>query len=210
MENDIDNGLAQYNIKTEEIGLATAAASRLLARLLDFNQFYQIIDSRHFTVLLRDLLRSSIPLHTKDWIAACLVKLDSKVSNTPELGFPIEKEVVLYETIPRLVNEMSSSFSHQDQETAVKELNKIISQGVIDYTKAVATAGGIFPLVKLIEEVSGDALEASLSLLYNLSMDIENHSAIVAAGAVPVLKRIILSEGPQWTRALRILRTLPT
>ncbi|XP_074563924.1 uncharacterized protein LOC141820503 isoform X2 [Curcuma longa] len=210
MENDIDNGFVQYNIETEEIGLATAAASRLLARLLDFNQFYQIIDSRHFTVLLRDILRSSIPLHTKDWIAACLVKLDSKVSNTSELGYPIEKEVVLYETIPRLINEMSSSFSLQDQETAVKELNKIISQGVIDYTKAVATAGGIFPLVKLIEEVSGDALEASLSLLYNLSMDIENHSAIVAAGAVPVLKRIVLSEGPQWTRALRILRTLPT
>ncbi|KAG6505238.1 uncharacterized protein LOC121985933 isoform X1 [Zingiber officinale] len=210
MENDIDNGLAQYYIETEEIGLATAAASRLLARLLDFNQCYQIIDSGHFTVLLRDILKSSIPLHTKDWIAACLVKLDSKVSNTSELGYPIEKEVVLYETIPRLVNEMSSSFSHQDQETAVKELNKIISQGVIDYTKAVATAGGIFPLVKLIEEVSGDALEASLSLLYNLSMDIENHSAIVAAGAVPVLKRIVLSEGPQWTHALRILRTLPT
>lgn len=206
----MDNQPEQYSIEVEETGLATAAASRLLAKLLDFDQFYHMIDTSHFTILLRNILKSSIPLHAKDWAAACLVKLESKVSKTSELGYPIEMEVLLYETIPRLVEDISSSFSYQTREAAVKELNKIISRGILECSKRVAAVGGIFPLVKLIEEASGDALEASLAILYNLSMDIENHSAIIAAGAVPVLKRIVISEGPQWTRALHILRALPT
>ncbi|RZS28444.1 hypothetical protein BHM03_00062037 [Ensete ventricosum] len=182
----------------------------LLAKLLDFDQFYGIIDTRRITFLLRNILKSSVPLHTKDWVAACLVKLESRVDKTSELEYPIEMEVALHETIPRLVEEMSSSFSYQAREAAVKELNKIISRGVMECSKAVAAAGGIFPLVNLIEEARGEALEASLAILYNLSMDVENHSAIVAAGAVPALKRIVLLKGPQWTHALHILRTLPT
>ncbi|XP_064998491.1 uncharacterized protein LOC135633210 isoform X2 [Musa acuminata AAA Group] len=208
--NDTDYQLEQNTVETEEKGLAAAAASRLLAKLLDFDQFYEIIDTRHFTFLLRNILKSSVPLHTKDWVAACLVKLESKADKTSELEYPIEMEVTLHETIPRLVEEMSSSFSYQAREAAVKELNKIISRGVMECSKAVAAAGGIFPLVNLIEEARGEALEASLAILYNLSMDVENHSAIVAAGAVRALKRIVLIKGPQWTQALNILRTLPT
>jgi hypothetical protein len=79
----------------------------------------------------------------------------------------------------------------------------------MEYTRAVATAGGIFPLVKMIEESEGDVLEASLAVLYNLSMDPENHPAIIAAGAVPILKRIVNVESPHWNRALQLLRTLP-
>lgn len=63
--------------------------------------------------------------------------------------------------------------------------------------------------MKLLEESNGDALEATLAILYNLSMDAENHPAIIAAGAVPLLKRIVLAEGPHWTSALQLLRTLP-
>lgn len=76
-------------------------------------------------------------------------------------------------------------------------------------TRAVAAAGGIFPLVKMIEERDGDALEASLAVLCTLSMDPENHPAIIAAGAVPLLKRIVLAESPHWNLALQLLRALP-
>ena len=65
-------------------------------------------------------------------------------------------------------------------------------------------------LVKVIEEGSERAVEAALAILYNISIDSENHSAIIAAGAIPTLRRIVLSQGPQWTRALHLLRTLPT
>ncbi|KAA8532550.1 hypothetical protein F0562_032634 [Nyssa sinensis] len=130
---------------------------------------------------------SSIPLHNKDWVAACLVKLSSL--SGPNLNFenPINMEVTLYETIPRLIEQIKTSFSPEMQEAAVVELNRIISEGVVDSTRAVAAEGGIFPSVKLIEEGSGRAVEAGLAILYNLSMDSENHSAIVAAGAVPII-----------------------
>lgn len=119
-------------------------------------------------------------------------------------------EVTLYETIPRLVEQMKTSFSPEVQEAAVVELNRIISEGVVDSTRAVSAEGGIFPLVKLIENGTERAVDAGLAILYNLSMDSENHAAIIAAGAVPVLRRIVLSQRSHWTRALRLLRNLPT
>lgn len=118
-------------------------------------------------------------------------------------------EVTLYETIPRLIQQMKSSLSPDVQEAAVVELNRIIYEGVVDSTRAIASEGGIFPLVKLIEGGSDRAVEAGIAILYNLGMHSENHSAIIAAGAVPVLRRIVLSQRPQWTRALRLLRNLP-
>jgi len=143
-------------------------------------------------------------------VAACLVKLESLVSSDMEQGKPIDMEVTIYETIPRLVEQMTTAFSLDLQEAAALELNHVIARGGVACTRAVAAAGGIFPLVKLLEEGTGEALEAILAILYNLSMDSENHPAILAAGAVPILKRIVLSEGPQWTRALNLLRNLPT
>lgn len=119
-------------------------------------------------------------------------------------------EVTLYETIPRLIEQIKSSFSLEVQESAVVELNRIVSEGVVDATRAVALKGGIFPLVKLIDEGSERAIEAALAILYNLSMDSENHPAIIAAGAVPALRRIVLSQRVQWRQALYLLRTLPT
>nr|GLL32896.1 uncharacterized protein LOC109156869 isoform X1 [Ipomoea trifida] len=199
-----------HALEIEEAGYAISAASRLLTKLLDFEHFRRTIDAYHFTKLLRGVLKSDIPLYHKDWVAACLVKLSSL--SGPYSGFenPINMEVTLYETIPRLVEQMKTSFSPEVQEAAVVELNRIISEGVVDSTRAVSAEGGIFPLVKLVENGTERAVDAGLAILYNLSMDSENHAAIIAAGAVPILRRIVLSQRSHWTRALRLLRNLPT
>jgi hypothetical protein len=200
----------KYVLDLEEAGLAISAASRLLTKLLDSQNFRQNINSTHFTNLLREILKSNIPLHKKDWVAAALVKVSSISGRSLDFENPINMEVTLYETIPRLMEQMKTSVSQEVQEAAVMELNRIISEGVVDSTRTIAAEGGIFPLVKLIEEGSERAVEAGLAILYNLSMNSENHSAIIAAGAVPALRRIVLSQKPQWPRAIHLLRTLPT
>ncbi|XP_022146414.1 uncharacterized protein LOC111015638 [Momordica charantia] len=200
----------RYALEVEEAGLAISAASRLLTKLLDSEKFYNKINSAHFTKLLRQILKSDIPIHHKDWIAACLVKVSSISALNMDSGNPINMEVTLYETIPRLIQQIKGSFSMEDQESSVVELNRILSEGIVDATRAVASKGGIFPLVKLIDEGSERATEAALAILYNLSMDSENHPAILAAGAVPALRRIVLSQRAEWRRALHLLRTLPT
>uniref|UniRef100_A0A3N7H967 Uncharacterized protein n=1 Tax=Populus trichocarpa TaxID=3694 RepID=A0A3N7H967_POPTR len=213
LESDVESQQTEIHaIQVEEVGLAISAASRLLTKLLDLEQFRRAINSAHFTKLLHKILKSNIPLRYKDWVAACLVKIDSLYGPISILEFenPIDMEVTLYEKIPRLIEQIRSAFSLEAQEAAVVELNRIISEGMVDATRTVASEGGIFPLVKLIEGGSEKAVEAALSILYNLSMDSENHAAIIAAGAVPPLRRIILSERSQWKRALRLLRNLPT
>ncbi|XP_010695926.2 uncharacterized protein LOC104908509 isoform X1 [Beta vulgaris subsp. vulgaris] len=193
-------------VYVEEIGRAVSQASRLLTKLLDFQQFRQTIDSNEFTTLLRQILKSDIHLDYKEWVAACLVRLS--FSSSP-FENPITTDVTLHETIPRLVEQIRTTFSADAQEAAVVELNWIVSEGVVGAARAVAAHGAIFPLVKLLEQGSERAVEAGLAVLYTLSMDSENHSAILAAGAVPVLRRIILSHKPQWIRALHLLRNLP-
>lgn len=200
----------RYALEVEEAGLAISAASRLLTKLLDSEKFCNKINSTHFTKLLRRILKSDIPINHKDWIAACLIKVSSISALNTDSGDPINMEVTLYETIPRLIQQIKSSFSLEVQESAVVELNRIVSEGIVDATRAVASKGGIFPLVKLINEGSERATEAALAILYNLSMDTENHPAIIAAGAVPALKKIVLSQRAQWQQALYLLRTLPT
>lgn len=208
-EYDIDDEeqQIQHILELEEVGRTVSAASRLLARLLDYDEFRQTTNLKHFVDLLRDLLVSPIPVQHKDWIAACLVKLSSF---SPEVKNPIKVEVTLHEAIPRLLETLENSFSREVQEGAVLELYGIISEGLVDSTRVVASLGGIFLIVKLMEFCSDQALEASLAILYNLSMDSENHAAILAAGAVPILRKIVQSERPGWMRALRLLRTLPT
>jgi hypothetical protein len=198
-----------YAIKFEEAGLAISAASRLLTRLLDSKQFCDKLNFSRFIDTLREILKSNIPLHSKDWVAACLVKLSS-LSDYDTSSNPINVEVTLYEKIPRLVDQIKTSFSLEAQENAVVELNRIVSEGVVDSTAAIISEGAVYPLVKLIEEGSARGVEASLTILYNLSMDSENHAALVAAGAVPALKRIVLSEKPHWQKALHLLRSLQT
>ncbi|KAB5538067.1 hypothetical protein DKX38_015600 [Salix brachista] len=213
LESDVESQQTEIlAIQVEEVGLAISAASRLLTKLLDLEQFRRTINSAHFTKLLHKILKSNIPLQYKDWVAACLVKIDSLYGPISILEFenPINMEVTLYEKIPRLIEQIRSAFSLEAQEAAVVELNRIISEGMVDATRTVASEGGIFLLVKLIEGGSEKAVEAALSILYNLSMDSENHAAFIAAGAVPALRKIIMSERSQWKRALRLLRNLPT
>ncbi|KAL5721862.1 hypothetical protein ACHQM5_005451 [Ranunculus cassubicifolius] len=197
-------------LEAAETGLAISAAARLLTKLLDFEQFRQSLNSTRLIQALRKILKSDIPLQYKDWIAASLIKLESSLGAQSNPESPINKEVTLYETIPRLIHQIQTSFSVEQQEAAVVELKGVISTGVVDFTRAVADQGGIFPLVKLIEEGSTTVVEAGLVVLFNLSMDSENHSAIIAAGGVNALRKIVLSQGPQWNLALRLLRSLPT
>ncbi|KAK9705289.1 hypothetical protein RND81_07G045500 [Saponaria officinalis] len=189
----------------EETGLAISAASRLLTKLVDNPEFLNSIDLDQFTKLLRQILKSEIPLHYKDWVAACLVRL-SLFSSPFESS--INTEVTLYETIPRLIEQIKTS-SADGQEAAVVQLNRIIAEGVEGASQSIASHGGIFPVVKAIEEGSDTVIEAGMAILYNLSMDSENHSAILAAGAVPLLTRMVRSDTPHSMRALRLLRNLP-
>jgi hypothetical protein len=183
---------------------------RLLTKLLEFDLFVRSINSEKFTLLLRRMLKSSSPLQSKDWLAACLIKLESRSGSSGDHGVTsVDMEITICESIPRLVDQMMTSFSIENKRNAAVELKGIISGGVVEYTRTLAAAGGIFPLVKLLEESNGDALEATLAILYNLSMEPENHPAIIAAGAVPLLKQIVLTGGPHWTSALQLLRTLP-
>ncbi|KAK6931605.1 Armadillo [Dillenia turbinata] len=210
-ESDLDGLQSEMHaVELEEAGLAISAASRLLTKLLEFEQFRISINASHLMKLLRKILMSNMPLENKGWVAASLVRLSSVSAPNIDFENPINLEVTLYETIPRLIEQIEDSFSPEAQEAAVIELNRIVSEGLVDSTRAVAAQGGISPLVKLVEEGSDRAVEASLSILYNLSMDDENHAAILAAGAVPALRRLVLSQRPQWMRALRLLRTLPT
>ncbi|KAL8463661.1 hypothetical protein ACS0TY_034350 [Phlomoides rotata] len=207
---EMEDGREVHLLELEEAGLAVSAASRLLTKLLDYEQFHLNVNSNHFTELLRSILVSSIPLQNKDWVAACLVKLTSLSGHNLDAVDQVNMEVTLYETIPRLIEKIRNSFSPEVQESAVLELNRIISEGVVGSTRAVASGGGIFAVVKVMENGGDRAVEACLAVLYNLSMDEENHAAIIAAGAVPVLRKLVLSQIPQWTTALRLLRTLPT
>ncbi|XP_055802968.1 uncharacterized protein LOC129872116 isoform X1 [Solanum dulcamara] len=199
-----------HALEVEEAGHAISAASRLLTRLLDFEKFCHKVNASHFTKLLRKVLKSDIPLYHKDWVAACLVKLSYLSGPNFDYDNPINLEVTLYETIPRLIEQMKTSYSPEVEEAAVVELNRIISEEVVNSTRAVAAEGGIFPLVKLLENGSERAVEAALAILYNLSMESENHAAIIAAGGVPILRRLVQAQRSHWMRALRLLRTLPT
>ncbi|XP_071686310.1 uncharacterized protein [Rutidosis leptorrhynchoides] len=213
-DTDVENDFQELELQTleaEEVGLAVSAASRLLTRLLDSDLFRKTVNASQLTDALRKILISKIPLQNKNWVAACLVKL-GPLSDPVKLGSenPINTEVILYETIPRLIEQIKDTYPLETRGTAVLELNRIISEGVADSTRVVARDGGIFQLAKLIEEGNDKVVEAGLAILYNLSMDPENHPAMLAAGVVPTLRRIVLSERPQWVRALRLLRTLPT
>ncbi|CAN4123389.1 unnamed protein product [Withania somnifera] len=199
-----------HALEVEEAGHATSAASRLLTGLLDCEQFCHKVNASHFRNLLWKVLKSDIPLYHKDWVAACLVKLSSLSDPNFDYDNPINLEVTLNETIPRMIEQIKTLYSPEVQEASVVQLNRIISEEVVHSTRAVAAEGGIFLLVELLENGSERAVEAALAILYNLSMDSENHAAIIAAGAVPILRRLVLAQKSYWMRALRLLRTLPT
>lgn len=91
-ENEAEE-LEKHLLELEEAGLTISAASRLLTKLLDSKSFRQTNDMSVFTELLRKILRSSLPLHYKDSVANCLVKLASLSSLPQSLNDPINVEV---------------------------------------------------------------------------------------------------------------------
>jgi hypothetical protein len=63
LESDVESQQTEIHaIQVEEVGLAISAASRLLTKLLDLEQFRRAINSAHFTKLLHKILKSNIPL----------------------------------------------------------------------------------------------------------------------------------------------------
>ena len=93
-ENEAEE-LEKHLLELEEAGVTISAASRLLTKLLDSESFRQTVDVTLFTELLRKILRSNLPLHYKDWVASCLVKLTSLSSSSPSLDNPVNVEVCL-------------------------------------------------------------------------------------------------------------------
>lgn len=197
-------------IEKEDTWAAVAAASRLLNKLLMHEQIRAAIDCRGLSLLLAKVLKTDIPLHVKDWVSACLLNLDRLVGVTTIVSIPIELEVIVHDTIPRLVNEIGTSFDPGVQERAAIQLHELVSHGVEEYVAAISNAGGIFPLVELLEKGTPKAREAALSVLYNLGTNEENHPALIRAGVVTSLQRMVRSEFPQWKLALYLLRALPT
>lgn len=197
-------------IEREMTWAAIAAASRLLNKLLVYEKVRASIDCRSLALPLASVLKSDIPLHVKDWVSACLLNLDRLVGITTNVNIPIESEVTIHDKIPRLVDEIGTSLDPDVQERAVIQLHDLVSQGIEGYVAAISNAGGIFPLVELLDKGTPKAREASLSVLYNIGTNEENHPALIRAGAVTYLQRIIRSENPQWMLALYLLRVLPT
>lgn len=110
---------------------------RLLTKLLNFDIFVRSISTEKFIALLRIMLKSSTPLQSKDWLAACLVKLESRAGLSGDHAVSsVDMEIAIYETIPRLVEQMMTSFSFENKRIAVIELKKIISGGVMEYTSS--------------------------------------------------------------------------
>ncbi|KAL3688296.1 hypothetical protein R1sor_014605 [Riccia sorocarpa] len=194
----------------EEGYMLVGAASRLLGKV---GKYQKLKLAPKFASLLTNILRSDVPLRVKDWVSACLLKLE-RMSNgfgdEFQIGVPVDFEVTVHDTIPWLVTEIGNDFSPTVRERAVMHLRQLMSQGSSAYSAAIINAGGVYPLVDLLRKGTAEARAAALAVLYNLSMNEENHSVILAAGATPALVDLIRRGGLGWNLALYLLRALPT
>lgn len=199
----------QSIIQREESWAAVVAVCRLLNKLLTFDRVRNSIDCKSFALSLAKVLKSDMPLHVKDWASACLLKLDRVVGISTNVSIPLELEINLHDRIPRLIEEAGTSSDSVVQEKAVMQLRDLVLQGVEDYVVAISDLGGIFPLVDLLDKGTPMARVAALSVLYSIGMNEENHPALLRAGAVAHLQRIVRTGSPQWMLALDLLRVLP-
>ncbi|KAH6558810.1 hypothetical protein KP509_1Z044100 [Ceratopteris richardii] len=209
-EGNVDTLRLQDVVKWEETWVAVAAGSRLLNKILMHRKVREVADCKGFALLLADVLKSDAPFHVKDWISATLLSLDRLVGITTNANISVEFEVIIHDKIPKLVDEIGSAIDAEIQEAAVIQLRDLVSRGIEGYVAAVSNSGGIFPLVELLKSGTPKAREAALAVLYSLGANEENHLALIRAGVVTPLQRIVQSECPQWTLALYLLRTLPT
>jgi hypothetical protein len=99
--------LEHISAKREEIWSAMGATSRLLVKLLGFEGICYSIECKHFVHILCGLLKYNILLNMKDWVVAFLLKLGlvGMASNDSDMNFPINLEIVLYDIIPKLIEE---------------------------------------------------------------------------------------------------------
>lgn len=194
-------------ISKEDGYMLIGAASRLLEKLAR----YEKVNTSIFVPLFTNVLQSQAPLRVKDWVSACLLKLEQVSEGRGyQIEVPLDLEVTIHDTIPWLVTEIGEDFSPTVRERAVMHLRHLMSQGRSTYAAAIANSGGIFPLVSLLKAGSSDARDAAIAILYNLSMNEDNHPAIMAAGAVPCLVELIRRGVPEWKLALYLLRALPS
>lgn len=197
-------------VKKEEMWAALSASSRLLHKLLRYEKVRALIDCKGLAVLLAGVLKTEMPLHVKDWVSSCLLSLDRFEGLKSNLKIPIESEVIIHDKIPRLLDEIRSSSYPEVQERGAIELYDLVSQGVDAYVAAISNMGGIFPLVGILDHGTPKAKEASLSILYSIGTNEENHSALIRAGITRHLQKIVRSGSSQWMLALYLLRALPT
>nr|PNR35431.1 hypothetical protein PHYPA_023331 [Physcomitrium patens] len=208
--------LSRLNVKVQEGDVSNAdswmviiAASKLLEGLVKHDTVVDKIDIDQVAAVLLNILQASTsPSYVKNWVSPCLRRLQSRVTDKGSL--PIGLEITIHGRIPELLEEIGETSELDVQEKAVLEMQDLVSEGVGAYSAAIASGGGIFPLVSLLENGTDMARSAALAVLYNLGMDEENHAAMLAAEAVPALQRLIKREVPDWKLALYLLRTLPT
>ncbi|KAJ7543007.1 hypothetical protein O6H91_09G021900 [Diphasiastrum complanatum] len=198
-----------HDPKNQDTWLAVSASSRLLEKLLRFPGTAKFLNIPYLVEVLKRILRAETPLHVKDWASACLLRLSRNAISATEIQVPVDLEVTVHDIIPRLVEEIRV-LSAEVQERAVLQLRDLVTEGIQDYAAAVANSGGIFPLVQVLHKGTPTARAATVSILYSLSMNDENHPAILAAGAVPFLERVVRTEAVEWKLALYLLRALPT
>ncbi|CAM6094598.1 unnamed protein product [Calypogeia fissa] len=208
---DFPEGLVEMRdgkgISKEDGYMLIGAAARLLEKLAR----YEMVNVSVFAPLLTNVLQSEAPLKVKDWVSACLLKLEQVSKGRGfKLEVPLDLEVTIHDTIPWLVTEIGEDFSPTVRERAVMHLRHLITQGMSTYAAAIANSGGILPLVNLLKVGSSDARDAAIAILYNLSMNEDNHPPIMAAGVVPCLVELIRSGVPEWKLALYLLRALPS
>ncbi|KAL3688298.1 hypothetical protein R1sor_014607 [Riccia sorocarpa] len=195
-------------LRNEEGYMLVGAASRLLRKV---GKYEKLKLAPKFASLLTNILRSDVPLRVKDWVSACLLKLEQMSNgfgNEFQIGIPVDFEITVHDTIPWLVTEIGNDFSPTVRERAVMHLRQLMSQGSSAYSAVVINSGGVYPLVDLLREGTAEARAGALAVLYNLSMNEKNHSVILAAGAAPALVDLIRRGGLGWKLALYLLRAL--
>eukprot|EP00850_Spirogloea_muscicola_P008886 SM000048S16598 [mRNA] locus=s48:621455:625861:- [translate_table: standard] len=198
----------------EELWQMQAACGRvveLLATYVTGDTAFALRKAR-LSAVLRDLLQAEVPLSVKEQAAAALLKLEDR---PPSLGFfkapdaGVEKEVAMLSLLPSLVEQLSTAPALEMREEAVLTLRDLVQSGGDDFVAALASAGGIFPVVELLGSSEDRVREAALTILCKLAIVEENQPAILAAGAPDALERVVKRGRADWELALRVLRLLP-
>ncbi|CAM6036739.1 unnamed protein product [Sphagnum compactum] len=209
--NLFDINLMEEDEENADLWATITSAAKLLERLVRVEKVARQLRCLQFASALVKILESPIsPLDVKDWVCPCLLRLQSLTPKSMILDAPLDMEIAVHDTIPRLVQEITDTPIPEVQERAVLQLRNLLSHGLGAYSAAVSNTGGIFPLVNLLETGTTDARAAAIAVLYNLGMDSENHPAMLAAKIIPCLKRLVKTGAPEWKLALYLLRALPT